>query len=177
MIKLSAKASRYAALLLIGWAAFGWAQVGVYTTLDEVLAQSFPETEPKQQTLWLTSETKSQFKDELGFDIRGLRQRYWIGESRTLWILEEIGKEYPITFAFVVEADQIHSAVVMEYRETRGGEIRHSFFRQQFEGIYLKKDKLNHRIDGITGATLSVNAMSKMAKQALWLHREATNPS
>ena len=94
-----------------------------------------------------------------------------------MWILEEIGKDYPITFAYLVEEDQVLFAQVMEYRETRGGEIRHSFFRQQFDGIRLKESKLDRRIDGITGATLSVNAMSKMAKQALWLHREATNQS
>jgi hypothetical protein len=177
LIRIFAKASRYAALLLMSWAVFGWAQIGVYTTLDEVLQEAFPEVEPEQQTLWLTKETKSQFKDELGFEIHGLRQRYWVGEERTLWILEEIGKEYPITFAYLVEEDRVLFAQVMEYRETRGGEIRHAFLRQQFDGIRLKESKLDRRIDGITGATLSVNAMRKMAKQALWLHREATNQS
>ena len=149
-----------------------FAQQGVYATLNEVLEQAFPNTTAQQETLWLTNEVKERFEEQLGFEVFGLRQRYWQGDGKTLWILDEIGKEYPITFAFVVENNAINSAIVMEYRESRGGEIRHDFFRQQYNGVRLSESKLNQSIDSITGATMSVDAMSKMAKQALWLHRE-----
>ena len=151
------------------------AQQGVFASLDDVLQQAFVDTEAQPKTLWLTNEVKARFQEDLGFNISGLRQRYWQGDERTLWILDEIGKEHPITFAFIIENDQVASTLIMEYRESRGGEIRHDFFRQQYYGIKLIDDKLDRNIDGITGATLSVNAMSKMAKQALWLHREINN--
>lgn len=167
-----------AALFLLGTAALfftqtAWAQKGAYATLEQVLEQTFLDSAPQAQTLWLPKPLKQNFRDELGFEPRGLRQRYWQSGDKTLWILEEIGKEYPITFAYAIENDQIVSASVMEYRESRGGEIRHSFFQRQFDSAALNEGKLDRHIDGITGATLSVRAMTKMARQALWLHAEA----
>jgi major membrane immunogen (membrane-anchored lipoprotein) len=63
------------------------------------------------------------------------------------------------------------------YRESRGGEVARSFFTQLFEGIGLKgQSELSSHIDGISGATLSVNSMKKMARQALIMaqHLNAT---
>ena len=164
-----------AALFILGTAALcftqtAWAQKGTYATLEQILEQTFLESAPDAKTLWLPKELKQEFHAELGFEPKGLRQRYWQSEARTLWILEEIGKEYPITFAYVIESNRIISASVMEYQESRGGEIRHSFFQRQFEDALLTQGKLDRNIDGITGATLSVHAMTKMARQALWLH-------
>ena len=46
-----------------------------------------------------------------------------------------------------------------------------SFFRDQFEGMTLNADyKLSKKVDGITGATLSVKSMGKMAALSLALH-------
>ena len=59
---------------------------------------------------------------------------------------------------------------VLQFRESRGWEIRYPFFTQQFDGVRLdKNDKLNERIDGITGATLSVRAATRSANLALVL--------
>lgn len=172
MTSLTLVSRLIAAVLCLSAAAFCLAQKGTYATLDEVLQQSF-SSQADVSTLWLPKELKQEMRQQLGFEPYGLRQRYWHSGDRTLWILEEIGKEYPITFAYVVEADQILSARVMEYRESRGGEIRHAFFYQQFDNAQLQGKHLDRKIDGITGATLSVNAMTKMAKQALWLHKQA----
>ena len=176
-MRLNSKSYFPAALALAAATLFcaqiSWSQQGSYATLDEVLERAFLDNAPQIQTLWLHKELKQEFKAALGFEPEGLRQKYWQQGDRTLWILEEIGKEYPITFAYVVDSGMIVSAQVMEYRESRGGEIRHSFFRKQFDDAQLEGNKLDRHIDGITGATLSVNAMTKMAKQALWLHAEA----
>ena len=46
-------------------------------------------------------------------------------------------------------------------------------FTQQFNHAALTKDvTLNQSIDGITGATMSVSAMKKIARIALLLHQE-----
>jgi hypothetical protein len=48
--------------------------------------------------------------------------------------------------------------------------VRAERFVRQFKGASLTKDRgLNRRIDGITGATISVNAMKNMARLALYL--------
>ena len=60
---------------------------------------------------------------------------------------------------------------VLTFRESRGDEIRHDFFSKQFTLATLTKDKaLSQQIDGITGATLSVRATTKVARLALWLN-------
>jgi len=70
---------------------------------------------------------------------------------------------------------------VLIYRETHGHEVQYPFFRNQFKGLKLisgKRPKLNKSIDGISGATLSVNALTKLAKISLYLEdlvsKEAT---
>ena len=51
-------------------------------------------------------------------------------------------------------------------------EVRYPAFLKQFEGVQLAdKRRLSKRIDGIAGATLSVWAMERMARAALYFHR------
>ena len=88
-------------------------------------------------------------------------------------MLDEIGKEYPITAGFVIQGDHIQRAQVLTYRETRGMEIHSPGFLAQFNGSSLKDQELSHKVDGIAGATLSTQAMVKMAKAALLLNQKA----
>jgi len=50
------------------------------------------------------------------------------------------------------------------------------FFTRQFVGLSLQppKSQLSENIDGITGATLSVKAVKKTARFALFLHQLVT---
>lgn len=124
--------------------------------------------------LWLTTPVKARIERILGHPYGGLRVRYWQQGGRTAWVLDEIGKEEPITFGVVVEQGRVQGIEVLVYRESRGWEVRHAFFRKQFEGARLgAEDQLDRRVDGITGATLSVNAMRKVARVALVLAEEA----
>jgi len=88
-------------------------------------------------------------------------------------MLDEIGKEYPITAGFVVSDNHIERAQVLIYRESRGDEIHLPAFLRQFIGSGLDGERLSNKIDGITGATLSVNAMQRMARAALVLNQLA----
>lgn len=142
--------------------------------LDRFLAQSFAGTAPAPAMLWLTPPVKARAAAILGHEFPGLRTRYWRQGERTAWVLDHIGKEQPITMGVVVEKGQILNIEVLAYRESRGGEIRHGFFRRQFDRAMLRPgDRLDRGIDGITGATLSVHAMTTVARLALAFHDEA----
>lgn len=145
----------------------------VYLEPDAFIAQSF-EGEPEQKVLWLTKDAKAAIKQVLGRDYRGMRIRYWQQGARTAWILDELGKVKPITTGFVIENNQMVAMQVLIYRETHGWEVRYPFFTDQFKGLELgEKNQLNKKIDGISGATLSVNALTRLSKLALHLHKEA----
>ena len=95
---------------------------------------------------------------------------YWSSNDKTVWILNSIGKYKPITAAFLVEACKIKSAHVLIYREQHGYEIKYSAFLSQFSQISINnKTELTNKIDNISGATLSVNSMDRMARTALLL--------
>lgn len=134
------------------------------------LEQSFPGGVPRAQTLWLRGEVKSTIKEILGHSYPALRIRHWVEGERSAWILEEVGKEQPITVGLLVNGNKLERLKVLVYRESRGGEVRHDFFTRQFSGIGLNgAGKLDRRIDSITGATLSVQALKKLARIALYL--------
>ena len=103
----------------------------------------------------------------------GLRIKYWQRGTTTAWVLDEIGKTEPITIGVAVDAGHVASVRVLEYRESRGSEIRHSFFTDRFLGAGLSNGtELDTSIDGITGATLSVEAAEKVVRLALLLDRQ-----
>ncbi len=146
----------------------------MYLEPSKFISQSF-EAEPEQKVLWLTKDLKASIKQILGHDYKGLRIRYWQHGARTAWILEEIGKVKPITTGFVLEGDAMLQMQVLIYRESHGWEVRYPFFTDQFNGLQLdEKKQLNKKVDGISGATLSVNALTRLSRLALHLHREAT---
>ena len=129
------------------------------------------------KTLWLNQPLKQRAAKILGHSYQGLRVRYWQDGARTAWILDEIGKEQPITTGIIVENNKIIAMQVLAYRESRGGEVQQDFFTKQFKELSLtQEDKLNKKIDGITGATLSVWALQKMARLALLFDTQKTAP-
>jgi len=152
-----------------------WAK-GVYMTADQYLQSTFPHTEPEpeRKIIWLNAELKAQISKFMHRSYRGLRIRYWQQGDRSAWIFEEIGKEMPITIGVTLKQQQVESVKILAFRESRGGEVRYPFFTDQFQGISLtNKNKLSQHIDGVTGATLSVSAVKRATKLALFLNQEA----
>ncbi len=142
---------------------------------SKFLTKAFGKQSPAPKLLWLDKPLKTQAKTVLKHNFRGLRVRYWVSASRTAWILDEIGKELPISIGVVIADDKIQDISVLAFRESRGGEIRYPFFTNQFLGSQLTKNlTLNNNIDGITGATLSVRAMTRIATLALLFHNQVT---
>lgn len=149
--------------------ALGNAQVQ-YMSKDDFLTSAFGK-EPDWQMLRLNPELKKQIKSILSHSYPASRIRYWQQGSRTAWIIDEIGKDYPITMGVVVENDAIVNMQILVYREERGAEVHEQSFMQQFANIKLQGDGLSREIDSITGATLSVHAVTRVAELALVLHR------
>ena len=112
----------------------------------------------------------------LGHDFKSLRVRYWYDGAKSAWVLDEVGKEMPITIGVSVAAGAIDNVRVLEFRESRGWEVRYPFFTDQFiEARLGPNERLDRNIDGITGATLSVNAVTRIARIALLLHEHVAH--
>jgi hypothetical protein len=162
--------TRLVTLLLLSLLAFKVSAGGVYQEPDAFIAEVFDNDPPKAAVIWPDKRLKAQIKEILGHDYRGLRIRYWQQDDRTAWILDEIGKDKPITTGFVVNKGRIERVRVLVFRESRGWEVRHAFFTDQFDNAVLKDDtELDRYIDNISGATLSVRAVTKLARVALLL--------
>jgi hypothetical protein len=143
----------------------------VYHETGAFIAEVFGST-PPPKVLWLTKGLQAQAAAILGHPPAQLRQRYWSEGSKSVWILEETGKEELITAGFVVVGGSIDHVRVLVYRESRGQEVRQSSFLKQFKDAKLAGDhRLDRDIDGIVGATLSVGAMERMARLALFFDR------
>jgi hypothetical protein len=154
---------------------------GVYQEPADFINQVFDDNPPKPDVLWLDKELKQQITEILDHKYKGLRVRYWSTTSnleqpttnRTAWILEEVGKEKPITTGIVINNEKIELVKVLVFRESRGWEVRHDFFTNQFKQISLKPNhQLDKSIDNISGATLSVRAINKLARIALLLDKK-----
>lgn len=143
---------------------------GTYQEPSSFLDEVFKSDIPKTQVIWLTGEIKKTAAKILHHKPNRLRIRYWQKEQRSAWILDEIGKEKPITAGIVITNNKIEQVKVLIFRESRGDEIRHDFFTRQFKHATLQSgDELDRTIDGISGATMSVRALTKLSRLALFL--------
>jgi Na+-translocating ferredoxin:NAD+ oxidoreductase RnfG subunit len=78
------------------------------------------------------------------------------------------GKAQPITFLtiFTLEGN-VHSNHIIKYREEHGGQVSNKDWNKQFVG--LNKSSKFDEIDGISGATISVNSIKKGVKKLMFL--------
>lgn len=151
------------------WAADQEAEIARF--LNETFGQP-----PAPESIWLTSELQPAVRNILEHDYPAARLRYWRAGQRTAWVLDEIGKEMPITVGIVVSNGTVERVRVLVYRESRGWEVKSPAFTAQFPGARLAPGhKLDRHIDGISGATLSVRALNRLARLALLLDRHVAN--
>jgi len=144
----------------------------IHITSEDYINTSFLNEPPKASVLWIKGDVKTEISKILEHPYHKLRVKYWEKAGKTVWILDEIGKEKYITTGITINKQaQIEDIKVLSFRESRGWEVKHDFFTQQFKNIFkLPNTQLSEPIDGITGATLSVNALKKQARMALYLH-------
>ena len=153
-------------LAMPAWAADQQAEINRF--LGETLGKP-----PAAETLWLVGDLQPAVRAILGHDYPAARVRYWRNEKRTVWVLDEIGKEMPITAGVAINDGAVERVKVLVYRESRGWEVKSPSFTAQFSGAKLAEGhKLDRHIDGISGATLSVRALQKLTRLALLLHQK-----
>lgn len=170
MVKSTTRRCLFPMTVILFFAAAHARAADVYQSPDAFLTETFAGQPPAPKTLWLTEAMQERVAGILGHKYPAMRLRYWEHEKRGAWILEEIGKEEPITAGIVVDSGKIERMRVLIFRESRGDEVRYPFFTRQFEGAELKPDmRLDRHIDAISGATLSVRALERLARLALYL--------
>jgi Na+-translocating ferredoxin:NAD+ oxidoreductase RnfG subunit len=86
-------------------------------------------------------------------------------------IMNEIGKHEYITFIVGVNPKgEVGDVAVMEYRESRGEEVKDRRFLSQFHGKKLNDPiAVDRDIENYTGATLSSHAIATGVRKALAL--------
>jgi hypothetical protein len=130
---------------------------------------------PAAETLWIVGDLQPAVRTILEHDYPAARVRYWRSGTRTVWVLDEIGKEMPISVGIAIDKGAVGRVKVLVYRESRGGEVKSPTFTAQFFGAKLDEArKLDKQIDGISGATLSVRALSRLTRLALLLDQHVT---
>jgi len=141
----------------------------VYMKPSDFIKSSFGGKIPDTSVLNLSGSVKSRAKKIMAHSYGESRVRYWKRGNRSVWILEEIGKTQPITTGLLVENGRIKSVEILIYRESHGWEVSKPFFTKQFSNASLKSgDQLSTGISNVAGATLSVRAVTKLARLALY---------
>lgn len=144
-----------------------------YQSQEEFVKEAFSGNPPKPKSFWIKKQLKPTVSEILQHSPGFLRTRYWMRDNRSVWILNETGKTKPITVGIIIDNGRMTLIKVLAFRESRGWEVKHEFFTDQFKQATLLDDlSLDKPIDGITGATLSVRALTKTAKLALFFDQQ-----
>ena len=135
---------------------------------------------PAQAAQYLTLEQAQRvlFPDADAFAPAPLRQQRAWAASRAGALLghvmvdEVIGKHELITYALGVGTDgAVRNVEIMDYRESRGGEVRDPRWRAQFKGKRSDSPlRLEEDIQNISGATLSCRHITEGVRRLLALH-------
>lgn len=149
--------------------------VQVFQSESEALSEIFPDADSAQSRLIVVdSLMREALKSRLGWTVGDTSIACFdIFESGvrtgTAVVSEEQGKHRPITFIAGVDTDvRVVDVRVLVYRESRGGEVRHTRFLKQYRGKSLENPiRINRDIINITGATISVNALNAGVRKAL----------
>jgi len=146
---------------------------GTYQQPEEFISNAFNQQAPDPDIIWINGKLRQNIENILQHKYKAKRIRYWKKQQRSVWVLEEIGKKKPITVGIIIDNNKISQLKVLIFRETRGWEVRYPFFSKQFNQLSITdNNELNGTVDGISGATLSVRALTKLARIALLLNQQ-----
>ena len=133
----------------------------IFSTYGEDIQVDFKKWNPPQE-IKIYSEKKA--RSRFMFD----HVYFWkISESNSLVgvaILDNVlGKLLPITYLTCFNLDgQLINAHIVKYREDYGYEVGNRRWLNQFLGLNASSDyKVGKNIDGISGATISVNSVTR----------------
>jgi Na+-translocating ferredoxin:NAD+ oxidoreductase RnfG subunit len=96
-------------------------------------------------------------------------------ELRNIAIIDNVyGKTLPITFLVIFNLDgSIYKSTIVKYREGHGGEVAADKWLAQFNGMNKSSSyDVGKDIQAISGATISVNSVSRGIKKLTMLFSE-----
>jgi hypothetical protein len=161
-------------VLLVGTPA-GHAKV--WLTMDEALAQAFPQCEVERRTVYLTESQLARARDLAGVEIDGALVIPYVARRGE----EDVGTAYfdthrvrtlPETLMVVIDADhRLVRIAVLSFREPEEYLPSEAWYRQ-FNGRVLDDDlNVKRTIHAVTGATLTVRVTADAVRRVLAIHR------
>jgi Na+-translocating ferredoxin:NAD+ oxidoreductase RnfG subunit len=164
---------RCAAVLLLLCALASTARAEVYATEEQALKIVFPKaTQVTREVKSLTPEQREKLQKDSHLHFPEREYTFLVTPQGRALVMNEVGKSEAITFMVGIGQDgKISDVVVMEFRESRGWEVKEKRFTSQFKGKKAKDPiRVNQDIMNYTGATLSSEAMARGVKRALLLN-------
>ncbi len=138
------------------------AHATVYMSAEQASQAMFPAAKFVDRSVTLTDSQRKTIARASRTGQVPKTQHVWearTGNGRAGWFLVDrvLGKHEFITYAVALTPDgTVKRIEILEYRETYGGEVRNSKWRQQFVGKKFGSQlKLGGDIQNISGATLS----------------------
>jgi Na+-translocating ferredoxin:NAD+ oxidoreductase RnfG subunit len=167
-------------VLLLGCSVFissTVARAETFLTEQQALKVALPDSEQiRTQVRTLTPAQREELQQKTRLRFSEPEYKFYIGEHKGqvngyALIVNELGKHELITFIVGVDANgKVGQVAVMEYRESRGGEVREKRFLRQFKGKSLSDPiRVDEDITNYTGATLSSHAIARGVRKALLL--------
>src|SRR3954468_2429894 len=146
-------------------------------TQDQALKVVFPKSESvKAERKALMEEQRKTLEENTGLRFAEADYPTFVATTKGqpdgyAIILNEIGKHENITFIVGVSPmGKVMEVAVMEYRESRGEEVKEQRFLSQFRGKRVSDPiRVNQDIVNYTGATLSSYAIARGVRRALAL--------
>jgi len=153
-------------------------QATQYLSIEQAQKALFPEADVFAATpISLTPELLARIQAPSPPGPRRSEQRAWSASRGGtllghLMVDEVIGKHELITYALAIGADgAVRGVEIMDYRESRGGEVRDPRWRAQFNGKRNASAlRLDEDIQNISGATLSCRHITEGIKRLLTIH-------
>src|SRR5690349_14365833 len=149
-----------------------------YLTVEQAQRAIFPHADRFAEVdLHLSPEERKRVAAAAGVGMPRGEPHAWraLGGDAPLGVFfvdEVIGKHEAITYAVGIGTDgAIRGVEILDYRETRGGEVRDPRWRAQFVGKHAADPlRVGEDIQNITGATLSTRHITEGVRRLLALH-------
>jgi hypothetical protein len=140
-----------------------------YFTVEQAQQAMFPGETLVPAFVTLSELQLAQISKLAGNDHGAGTLKVWKAASGWFFVDEVVGKHEFITYALALHEDgSIKQIEIMDYRETRGYEVRTPGWRKQFVGKTLHDPlQLNQDIGNISGATLSCQHITEGVKRLL----------
>jgi thiamine biosynthesis lipoprotein len=146
-------------------------------TEQQALKIVFPKSDTiTTETKVLSAGQREELQKRTGLRFPEPQYKVFVGKTKGetdgyALVMNEIGKHEFITFIVGINAKgQVGDVAIMDYRESRGGEVREQRFLRQFRGKRGKDPiQVNNDIANYSGATLSSYAIARGVKKALAL--------